>query len=181
MSSHANIQLGDPQQARIEDLSMTTQNALLKRMSKMERELRVWRVIGMTTMGCVALAISLGANQNPETPRVLKAKEFQLVDDDGNVRATLKSLGNGTQLRLQDGTGKSEIAIVANDSNAIVHLTNDNRINSATLEAYASGGSMGLSRKTGDGLAATHVVGGTEGTHVELQPLKGPKVQIPSE
>lgn len=160
---------------------MTDRTQLLDRVTKIEREVRIWRVLGAAALACFALAMTLGANQNPEVPRILKAHEFQLVDDDGNVRATLKSLGNGTQLRMYDGTKKSEIAIVANNTNAIVHLTNDNRINSASIEAYASGGSMGLSRKTGDGRALTHVVGGTEGTYVKFEPLKGEGVRMPSE
>jgi len=160
---------------------MSEQNALLNRVAKIEREVRIWRVIASLSIGCLAIAVTLGANANPDIPRVLQAREFQLLDDSGAVRATLKTLGNGTQLRMHDGTKKSEVAIVANDSNAIVHLTNDNRINSASIEAYASGGSMGLSRETGDGKALTHIVGGTEGSYVKLQPVKGDEVRIPAE
>ena len=160
---------------------MSEQNAILDRVLKVEREVRAWRIFGMLTFGCIATFVTLGANANPETPRVLKAKEFQLVDDKGTVRATLKTLGNGSQLRMHDGSRKSEVAIVANDSNATVLLTNDNRINTAVIEAYASGGSMGLSRKTGDGNASVYAVGGTDETFIKLQPLKGDAIRIPSE
>jgi hypothetical protein len=159
---------------------MSDQNSIVTRLARVEKEMRLWRIAAMLFGGCLLVTVSLGAGTNPEVARVIQAKEFQLVDDSGVIRATLKTLGNGTQLRMSDGTKKSEIAVVANDTNAIVHLTNDNRINSASIEAYASGGSMGLSRETGDGKALTHVVGGTEGAYVKVQPLKGEELRIPS-
>ncbi|TWU27938.1 hypothetical protein [Novipirellula artificiosorum] len=160
---------------------MSEQNFLLNRLAKIEREVRIWRIFALLSMGCIAVAVTMGASSKPEIPQVLRAKEFQLVDDSGTIRATLKTLGNSTQLRMHDGSKKSEVAIIANDSNAIVDLTNDNRINSANIEAYASGGSIGLSRRTGNGKALTHIVGGTEGSFVKLQPLKGNEILIPAE
>jgi len=161
---------------------MSTNDALLNRIAKVESELRIWRVCGTLAALCIALTLTVAANGNPETPSVIQAREFQLLGDDGAVRASLKTLGNSnTQLRLFDGSGKSEVSIIANDQRAIMQLTNDNRINSASIEAYARGGSVGLSRQTGDGKALTHIVGGTEGSHVNFQPLKGDETRIPEE
>lgn len=152
------------------------------RLARIEREVRGWRIVGVLSLGCLLLFGTLGANTNPETPRLIKAHEFQLVDDDGNVRGTWRTLGRTfTQFRLSNGTGQSEAVISAGDTNAIVHLTNDNRINSAVIGAYSSGGAMGLSRKTDDGKAFTNVIGGTEGSFVELQPLKGDATVLPPE
>lgn len=152
------------------------------RMAKVERELRIWRIVGTIAALCIALTVTVAANGTPETRSVIQAREFQLMGDDGAVRASLKTLGNSnTQLRLYDGSGKSEVSIVANDQRAIMQLSNDNRINSATIEAYARGGSLGLSRQTGDGKALTHIVGGTEGSYVKIHPLKGDEIRIPGE
>lgn len=149
---------------------MSTNDALLNRIAKVESELRIWRIGGTLAALCIALTVTVAANGNPETPSVIQAREFQLLGDDGAVRASLKTLGSSnTQLRLYDGSGKSEVSIVANDQRAIMQLTNDNRINSASIEAYARGGSVGLSRQTGDVKALTHMVGGTEGSYVRLQ------------
>ncbi|PHQ33227.1 hypothetical protein [Rhodopirellula bahusiensis] len=60
-------------------------------------------------------------------------------------------------------------------------LTNDNRINSASIEAYAHGGSVGLSRQTGEGKALTHIVGDTEGSYVKIQRLEGEETYLPEE
>ena len=161
---------------------MSSNDALLDRVAKVERELRFWRIGGTLSALCVALTVTVAANGIPEAPSVIQAREFQLLGDDGAVRASLKTLGNSnTQLRLYDGSGKSEISIIANDQRAIMQLTNDNRINSASIEAYAHGGSVGLSRQTGDGKALTNIVGGTEGSYVKLQPLKGDETRIPPE
>jgi hypothetical protein len=160
---------------------MTEKDQLINRVTKIEREVRIWRVLGAAAVACFGLIITLGARQNPEIPRLLKAKEFSLVDDDGNVRAKLESRGNFTYFRMYDGTKQSEVAFVANNTKAGLHLYNDNRINSAIIEAYPSGGGLGLSRKTGDGRSLTQVVGGTEGNFVKFEPLKGDEVRIPRE
>lgn len=161
---------------------MSTTDAPLNRIAKVERELRIWRIGGTLAALCIALTVTVAANGNPQTPSVIQAREFQLLGDDGTVRASLKTLGNNnTQLRLYNGSGKSEVSIVANGERAIMQLTNDNRINSAIIEAYARGGSVGLSRQTGDGNALTHIVGGTEGSYVKMQPLKGDETRIPTE
>lgn len=161
---------------------MSTNDALLHRIAKVEGELRIWRIGGTAAALCIALTVTVAANRNPETPSVIKAREFQLVGDDDAVRASLKTLGNSnTQLRLSDGSGKSEVSIIANEQRAIMQLTNDNRINTASIEAYERGGSVGLSRQTGDEKALTHIVGGAEGAFVKLQPLNGDKTRIPTE
>lgn len=160
---------------------MSEQSTLQTRVKRIEREVRLWRLFGIIGIGCVTLVLTLGANGRPDVPQVLRAGEFQLVDDEGAVRASLKALGNGTHLRMYDSTKTSEISITANSQRAIVNLANDNRINSATIEAYASGGAVGLMRRTGEGDAFAQFVGGTKGTYVKLQPLKGEEVRVPSE
>ncbi|MEM6473471.1 MAG: hypothetical protein AAF802_28185 [Planctomycetota bacterium] len=161
---------------------MSSNDALLNRITKVERELRFWRIGGTIVGLCVALTVTVAANGKPETPLLIQAREFQLLGNDGDVRASLKTLGNSnTQFRLYDGSGKSEVAIIANDQRALVDLSNDNRINSASIEAYSRGGSVGLSRLTGDGRALTHIVGGKEGSYVKLQPLKGDATRVPEE
>ncbi len=160
---------------------MSTNDALLNRIAKVERELRFWRIGGTLAAVCIGLSMTVAAKSKPETPSVIQAREFQLLGDDGAVRASLKTLGNSnTQLRLYDGSGKSEVAIIANEQRAIMQLTNDNQINSASIEAYARGGDVALSRQTGDGKALTQIVGGMEGSYVTLHPLKGDETRIPA-
>ncbi len=102
---------------------MSENDALQNLVTKVERELRFWQVGRTFSLLCVILAFTVAANDNPGMPQVLQARESQLVDEIGTVRATLKTLGaSNTQLRLYGGFGKSEVAIGANEQRAIVEL-----------------------------------------------------------
>jgi len=151
------------------DSAMANEITLASRLTKIEREVRFWRILGMVTLGCIVIAVTLGANANPQTPSVLKAKEFQLVDDDGAVRATLKTIGNESQLTMNDGSRASEVTIATIDTTASIKLTNGDPVNSARLEASESGGSIYQSRKTQDGMDFTKIIAGKEGQYHQLK------------
>ncbi|MCO8124874.1 hypothetical protein NHH03_24265 [Stieleria sp. TO1_6] len=162
----------------LEGMQMSTQKNLEQRMSHLEKEVRIWRRLGLGGLVCAVLVSTVAATQNPETPSVVRAKEFQLIGSDGTVKGAFKTLGpDNVQLRMNGAT--SEIALVANDQRATLNLSNDNRINSAVIEAYAKGGSMGLSRTTEKGRSGVHVNGGSEDSFVKIEPMGGPQVRIP--
>ncbi len=96
----------------------------------------------------MVLVITAAASSNLEVPSVIQAREFQLVGEDGQIRAELKSHGsNNTQLRLYDGSGKSEVSIAANEQRAIVNLKHDQRTNRAVIEAHNLGAEVASQRK----------------------------------
>ncbi|MEL6109944.1 MAG: hypothetical protein AAFU85_28365 [Planctomycetota bacterium] len=160
---------------------MSDERALERRLVRIEKELRFWRTSGLCAVVVMAGVLLAGAKSNPEIPRLIRANEFQLVDEAGQVRATLKKLGNSTQFRMHDASKQSEIAMVANDSNAIVKLDHDQRANWAVLEAYSAGGSVGLSGRRDQIQATTEVRGGMDGTFIKLQPVAGEEIQLPAE
>jgi hypothetical protein len=160
---------------------MDTKGTLLSRINGIERELRIWRVAGTIAILSTVLLITAAASSKLEVPDVIQAREFQLVGEDGEVRAELKTLGNNnTQLRLYDGSGKSEVSIAANEQRAIVNLKHDNKTNRAVIEAHNLGAEVALLKDTEEGRVLTHVVGGVEGSFVKLKPLTGSETSIPA-
>jgi hypothetical protein len=98
-----------------------------------------------------------------DTPNVVRAKEFQLVGKDGKVAGKLEVFGTGAYLRSNESDGRSSAMITANNQRAGLYMENDDRNNSASIEAYSGGGAVGLSRTTGNGKLSTEVVGGKDG------------------
>ncbi len=85
---------------------MIAQDVLLSRVNRIESELRFWRIAGTCAILSMFLVITAAATSKREVPDVIQAREFQLVGEDGKIRAELKTLGNdNTQLRLYDGVG----------------------------------------------------------------------------
>ncbi len=110
--------------------------------------------------------IESGSAQCHSSPGISACRE------DGQIRAELKSRGsNNTQLRLYDGSGKSEVSIAANEQRAIVNLKHDQRTNRAVIEAHNLGAEVALSKENEKGKVLAHIVGGAEGTFVKLKPI----------
>ena len=159
---------------------MSADEVLLSRVNKIDRELRFWRVSGTFAVLSTVLAVTVAATSREDVPKVIQAREFQLVGEDGEIRAELRTKGiNNTQLRLYDGFGKSEVSIAANDQRAIVSLKNDSKANRAFINADNLGGDIGLSKETDEGEVLTYIVGGKEGTFIRLKPLNGDETRIP--
>ncbi|WP_436716615.1 hypothetical protein U8335_04215 [Roseiconus lacunae] len=157
---------------------MSSQQYLERRLSDLEREARVWRRIGLGALVSVVLFSAVAATHTAETPEVVRAKEFQLVGNDGKIRGAFRILGtDNVQLRMY-GAG-SEVALVANDQRAILHLINDQKSSQALIEAYGKGGAIALSRANGQDRASVQINGGSAGSFVLVEPTDGPKVQLP--
>jgi len=79
---------------------------LEQRVEKLERENRWMRRIGAVAVAVVAAVFLVGQGKEKEPPDLV-VRSLAVKDKNGNVRATLGTLANGTpQLRLADRHGK---------------------------------------------------------------------------
>jgi len=99
-----------------------------ERLSKIEREVRHWRLAASILASILGVVFLAGA-QAPK-PGVIEAKDFVLVDDNGVRKAELKNWGDGSQLIFLDKSGEiGPIALSASpDISAIVLSGGRNRV-----------------------------------------------------
>ncbi len=154
---------------------MDTKRSDSSRIERIERELRIWRVVGVFFACSMLIVICVAAMQDDEAPKVIRAREFQLIRDNGDVAGKFEVVGSGAFLRLYESNGFSSASITANDQRAGLYLENDERNNSAYIEAYLGGGSVGLSRKTDKGRYSAELVGGKDGTELRIERPDGTK------
>jgi len=76
-------------------MSETTLNAVIQRLNHLEWELRWWKTLASTFLALLGLVFLLGAVRERDTKMFdeIRARQFVLVDANGNVRA---GLGVGT-------------------------------------------------------------------------------------
>ena len=146
------------------------------RLRRLESEIKRWLIA--TAVVVIAL-VCIAAAPNDDTPNVVRAKEFQLIGKDGKAAGKLEVLGTGAYLRLNESDGRSSALITANNQRAGLYMENDDRINSASIEAYAGGGAVGLSRTTGNGKLSTEVVGGKDECLVKTKGKDGEEKVMP--
>lgn len=140
---------------------------MLDRLSKLEGELQWWRRLGIVTLAVAILTTCVAANGEPEVPELIKAREFQLIDGDGQVVATLETAGPMTRFRISHKTGEPGLVLgVSSDSSGLYLDTDDNK-NMVNIEASSKGGHVWL-RKVGNPTESVTVEAGTKGTHINL-------------
>jgi hypothetical protein len=111
-----------------------------ERLEKLERELFAekrrnrWLLVavGLGVVG-VALAWTLANTtataqaQGPNiAPKVIRANQFILEDENGNPRAVLKTEKDGPRLALFDENGKFRVALTANKDTSALALADEN-------------------------------------------------------
>ncbi len=85
-----------------------TLDTLTRRLDRLEREARWWKIIGSTAVAVVDLVVFLGATPTTRVADEVRAKRFVLVDTGGKERGRLSTQPDGwTELLLFDGEGKS--------------------------------------------------------------------------
>src|SRR5688500_14625077 len=75
---------------------------------------------------CAALLFSTGFFRAPEQSDLVRTKKFELVDDAGTVRASIKiEEGGVTMLRLFDGNGEIRVKLGAEKDGSGLILLDD--------------------------------------------------------
>lgn len=121
---------------------------LRRRVDRMEREVRVWRILSVGLLGALGIVSLLGAAPVKITGPVadeVRAKKFTLVNDYGSVAATLDSDG-GPGLTIFDLRGRTRVRLATSSWGAWPELTfyGDDEKPDMKLEATVWGGSMEL-------------------------------------
>jgi len=76
--------------------------------------------------------------------KVVRAQEFILEDEDGEVCATLGAGADGSALLLKDENGKPRVTLCASKDGPILRLYDENGNARATLGAFKDGSVLGL-------------------------------------
>jgi len=128
-------------------------NALLIRVNKLEKDNRRMKKVCLAATVLGTAFIALGQSQ---TPRVIEANEFRLMDSKGTVRAKLATNGNaqtlfnlysigGDQLAsIGVGTTGSNITLTGTDSQSSVSLFSGPMSVEPTLEIKGTAGKFAV-------------------------------------
>jgi hypothetical protein len=119
---------------------------------------------------CVVLAATTSARAGPREPApvdVVRAKRFELVDDDGRVRAALFVEG-GPRLMMYDLAGKHRVALALHGEEA------------PGLELFTAEGSHALQVRHMNGapLVSLHDTGGNDRLRLTLSGGPEPKASV---
>lgn len=92
--------------------------ALEQRVIKLEKSLQAYRIF-FGSMLCILVAFTLiSSGKKDDVPDVVKAKAFQVVDDQGNVLVLMNREMNSGQLSTFSSTGQKLVRLFTSESNA---------------------------------------------------------------
>jgi hypothetical protein len=99
---------------------------VLARLTRLERENRYWKALGIVAVGILGLILLLGASKHKETVPVadeLRARQFVLVGERGNVLGRLGALPHGSMGFALYDAGTRTRALLAVDADGASSLS----------------------------------------------------------
>lgn len=90
-----------------------------KRITKLERELRYWRLAVVAPV----LLVLLIATDKPAVPDVVKARSFEVVSDDGTARGVFGIDSIGTRLVIMNELGNVVVEIAEHEESGALVLS----------------------------------------------------------
>jgi hypothetical protein len=127
-----------------------TVTVVLQRLARLEEARRRWKLLGIGTISVLALVVLLGAAGGTKVPEEIRAKQFVLVDQNGKIRAMLRSFENGSaSLTVNDDAEKPRITMgvegVGNPLLALIDRTGkDARVFLSMIQGVAAQGVQGV-------------------------------------
>lgn len=94
-----------------ERCALTSQDNLLVRVEKLERQNRRMKRIGCGIFIVVGAVLLMGQTHQPAIPVAVTARAFVLVDQNGSTRARLSTLPSGPILVLYDAKGNPRMIL----------------------------------------------------------------------
>jgi hypothetical protein len=85
------------------------------RLDSLEMQNRRLKFILLVLSGCICLSLLVGFSQSRTEQNVVVAKDFQLVDNDGRIRARLYFNNRGPMLGFWDSSNKHRITLSLRD------------------------------------------------------------------
>ncbi len=121
-------------------------NQIEQRLARLEKSLRYYRLFFGTTLIALFAFILMSSGRKTDVPDLVKAKAFQVVDDDGNVLCLLnKEKGNGS-LSTYSGNGTKLIQLFTSvgGAGAINTFAGNGKLNFKVTQITDGGGYMAL-------------------------------------
>lgn len=95
-----------------------TANRIEQRLNKLESNVRLYKQIIFGLVGVVAFVVFMSFNQKSVLEDVVKAKEFQVVDEYGRVYMSLKKDAGAGQMDLFNSSGTKVLSLTTSDGGA---------------------------------------------------------------
>lgn len=121
-------------------------NPIEQRIAKLEKSLKMYRIFFSTSVIILIAVVLMSSGKKADIPDLVKAKAFQVVDDNGNVLLLLnKEKGNG-QMATYSTAGQKLVRLFTSDGGAGAINTFDpnGNLNFKVTRTTEGGGYMAL-------------------------------------
>lgn len=121
-------------------------NQIEQRIVRLEKSLRTYRLLFGFSIVAIFSVVLMSSGKKADVPDIVKAKAFQVVDDDGNVLVLInKERGNG-QMATYSTKGQKLVRLFTSDGGAGAINTFDpsGRLNFKVTRTTEGGGYMAL-------------------------------------
>lgn len=95
------------------------------RLARLEDQNRRLRGTVVALAGVVIAAVAVGWSVNQAVPNVIEAREFRVINDEGEVATTLAADEGGGVVVVNNAEGKTVISLAADEDGGVVELLND--------------------------------------------------------
>ena len=121
-------------------------NQIEQRLARLEKSLRYYRLFFGTTVIALFAVILMSSGKKTDVPDLVKAKAFQVVDDNGNILLQLnKEKGNGQVSTYSDnGTRLVRLFTSEGGAGAINTFDGNGKLNFKVTKITEGGGYMAL-------------------------------------
>ena len=141
---------------------------LVERLGKLEKRNR--RLERGLIAACTALAAIVLMGQAAPSPRIVEAQKFVLKDANGNVRAWLGIIGNGSELTLGNVNAQPMISLEVSNDSGDLHFYGSRR---SGMNLGVNSGNPSISILDADGHGGAGINFGKSGPSLELEDGKG--------
>ena len=118
---------------------------LAKRVTRLEKENRRLRTIGLLAVVGIAGALAMGQGATPKGNEIIEARGFRIVDENGNGRGSLGLNPDGlTLLNLKHKDGTTRFAIELHGERTLMRLFDENKKPRHTMQVSKGVPSYGL-------------------------------------
>jgi hypothetical protein len=137
----------------------TSSEEIVERVSALESHNRRLR-LALAATWVAAIAFAGIAASRSQAPELLRARAFELVDEQGSVLASIKRIEGATVLQLSEPGGTSEVRLASGPGTATVAMGatgSGNRRYSIGLTAEDANARIGLNARDGSGKNLTRI------------------------
>ncbi len=123
------------------------------RMESLEDQVRILKRMLFGVFGLVIVGGLVAATTHRSVPDLIQAKRFEVVNEEGKVRARIYLTGGqeelGAMLQMHNKEGLSVIQIATNSQGGQLEFFNGDGKNSVSMNTRGAGGSLQIRNDTG--------------------------------